>query len=149
MGNLLLDSRPILIIPELAVIIGGWEAAILQQIHYWLKINEQTDRNYINGFHWTFNTYESWQRQLPWLSVETIKRCILKLEKMGLLVSDNFNSLKVDKTKWYRIDHERLEALIADHAKSEGTKVNYSEVIDLALQIQEIEKEEKRWSFGR
>lgn len=31
-----------------------------------------------------------------------------KLEDSGLVICDNFNSLVIDKTKWYRICYEKL-----------------------------------------
>lgn len=35
MSKLLLDSNPLVIIPELAVAVGLNESIILQQLHYW------------------------------------------------------------------------------------------------------------------
>jgi hypothetical protein len=101
----------LLLDPDLATMIGGWEAVVLQQIHYWLEINQEANRNFRDGYYWTFNTYENWQKQFSWLSLKTIKRVITNLEKMDLLVSDNFNSLKIDRTKWYRINYDALYSL--------------------------------------
>lgn len=112
MNNLLLDSQPLVIIPELAEIIGLNEAIILQQIHYWLNINKKTNKNFRDGFYWTYNSYEEWQKQFPFWSIRTITRIFSSLEKDGLLISSNYNKLKIDRTKWYRIDYERLQTLI-------------------------------------
>jgi len=111
MSKLLFNRPPLIIDPELACLVGGWEAMILQQIHYWLEINQESNRNYRDGYFWTFNTYQNWQRQFPFLSVKRIKKAILSLEAQGLLIADNFNSLKVDRTKWYRINYPALNSL--------------------------------------
>ncbi|MCC3359150.1 hypothetical protein [Bacillus sp. REN16] len=52
--------------------------------------------------------------QIPFLSKSTIQRTILKLEDNGYLHSDNFNKLKIDKTKWYTILYENIEKLKID-----------------------------------
>ncbi len=109
MRKLLLDSEPLVIIRELAIDIGLNESIVLQQIHYWLRINKKSKSNMRNGHYWVYNTYEEWQKEFPFWSVATIKRIITKLEREGWLISDNFNKLKIDRTKWYRINYEKLE----------------------------------------
>ncbi|MCH6265342.1 conserved phage C-terminal domain-containing protein [Neobacillus citreus] len=107
MSKLLINENPVMIIPSLAVKIGLNEAVILQQIHYWVH----GSRHVIEGRKWIFNTYKDWQEQLPFWSESTIKRAIHSLEKQGLLLSGNWNRSKMDKTKWYTIDYQRLEEL--------------------------------------
>ena len=111
MGSLLLDEQPLLVMPNLACKIGLKEAMILQQIHYWNQINQKANNNYRDGNYWTFNSYEKWQLQFPFWSIKTIQRTITNLEKMKLIVAGNYNKLKIDRTKWYRIDKDVLELL--------------------------------------
>lgn len=105
MSNLLFDEYPLLISPTLATQIGLTESVVLQQLHYWLNKSEHVHE----GRKWVYNTYKDWEKQLPFWSDTTIKRAILKLEKMGIIISGNFNKLPIDKTKWYSIDHETLK----------------------------------------
>jgi uncharacterized phage protein (TIGR02220 family) len=107
MSRLLIKESPVMIIPSLAVKIGLNEAVVLQQIHYWLGIS----KHQIKGRTWVYNTYEEWRKQLPFWSVSTIKRTILSLEMKGLLQSDNFNEMKMDKTKWYSINYDTVQEL--------------------------------------
>ncbi|MEH7178291.1 conserved phage C-terminal domain-containing protein [Neobacillus vireti] len=107
MSRLLINESPVMIIPSLAAKIGLNEAVVLQQIHYWLGISKHK----IEGRTWVYNTYEEWQKQLPFWSVSTIKRSIRSLEMLGLLISANFNQMKMDKTKWYSIDYEKLHEI--------------------------------------
>ncbi|TCJ88035.1 UNVERIFIED_ORG: DnaD/phage-associated family protein [Anoxybacillus amylolyticus] len=104
MSNLLFDDQPLVILPQLALAIGLNESIVVQQLHYWLKKSE----NVHDGYKWVYNTYADWQRQFPFWSESTIRRIILKLEKMGIIVAANFNRSKIDKTKWYRIDYDKL-----------------------------------------
>ncbi|MCH7323825.1 conserved phage C-terminal domain-containing protein [Solibacillus sp. MA9] len=46
-----------------------------------------------------------------------MKGKFLKLEKAGLVIStDKFNQFYVDRTKWYRIDYDKLNALFTAHS---------------------------------
>lgn len=110
-GKLLSDEEPLLVFPKLACVIGLNESLILQQIHYWIQINTKTGNNFKDGYYWTYNTYEKWQEQFPFWSVATIKRIIKSLKKAGLLITSNYNRIKIDRTKWYRIDYSKLESL--------------------------------------
>jgi hypothetical protein len=111
MSKLLMSESPLLVYPTLACKVGLSESIILQQIHYWIGINEKQNQNKRDEYYWTYNSYEQWQKQFPFWHINTIKNAITNLEKSGLIVSGDYNSLKIDRTKWYRIDHKVLEAL--------------------------------------
>ncbi|SFA86379.1 MULTISPECIES: conserved phage C-terminal domain-containing protein [unclassified Bacillus (in: firmicutes)] len=107
MNKLLISGKPLMVIPELAVKIGFNEALMLQQIHYWVS----SSTHIIEGKKWIYNTYKEWQNQLPFWSESTIMRTIRSLEKQGFLISANWNSSKMDKTKWYTINYQKVEEL--------------------------------------
>ena len=109
--KLLLEEHPLIILPRLASKIGLNESLILQQIHYWLNINEKANNNRYDGYYWVFNSYTQWQEQFPFWSSKTIERSIKNLEKLKLLIIGNYNTLKIDRTKWYTINYKVLEAL--------------------------------------
>ncbi|VDY33771.1 Uncharacterised protein [Morganella morganii] len=66
MSNLLLKSRPLVIIPELAVRLGVSEAIVLQQVQYWL--NDTASGVEIDGRRWIYNTIDQWKEQFPFYS---------------------------------------------------------------------------------
>ncbi len=105
-SKLLFDEHPLCVIPQLAVLIGLNEAIVLQQVHYWVTLNEKGGRNLQDGHHWTYNTYKAWQQQFPFWSIRTIKTIVSNLERSGLLIAGNYNKLRQDRTKWYRINHD-------------------------------------------
>lgn len=107
----LLDEYPLLVFPTLAVKLGLNESLILQQVHYWVQHNKKTNRNFKDGEYWTFNTYDNWQEQFPFFSKSTVVRTIQKLVKDGLLITGNYNKMKMDKTKWYRINYNKLYSI--------------------------------------
>jgi len=107
-SRLLYDERPLVVIPELAVVVGLNSAIVLQQVHYWVRINQRADKNFREGYYWTYNTYEDWREQFPFWSISTIKRIFMELEADNLIVTGSYNRLPIDRTKWYRINYERL-----------------------------------------
>lgn len=113
MSKLLFDSNPLVIIPELAVAIGLNESIILQQLHYWL----QKSKNYYDGRAWVYNSIPEWCEQFPFLAQRTIERAMASLKSKELVITGNYNKMKADRTLWYSIDYERLEA-IEEHKKS-------------------------------
>ena len=118
---------------EIALKIGMNEAILLQQVHYWLQISEHE----YEGRKWVYNTYQDWQKQFPYWSLNTVKRIVMRLEKMGLLLSDNFNRMKMDRTKWYSINYEKLAQLDGSFVveKSEEAETLWSDedVLDEAF----------------
>jgi DnaD/phage-associated family protein len=127
--KLLLDDEPLVILPSLAAKVGLNESIILQQLHYWL---ERSNHIY-EGHKWVYNTYEEWQEQFPFWSVSTIRRIISKLEDKGLIIVGNFNKSKIDKTKWYRIDYDKMNALSEPEtstAQSDNSTVQNEQTTD-------------------
>lgn len=118
LSKLLFDSPPLVVQPELAVVIGLNEAIVVQQVHYWLTLNQKTGKNFRYGYYWTYNSYEDWQKQFPFWSVTTIKRIITGLESAGILIVGRYNRMKMDRTKWYRINYKKLEDEVRENATS-------------------------------
>ena len=120
---LLFNEQPLVIRPTLACLIGLNEAIVLQQVHYWITINTKAERNLRDGYYWTFNSVANWQKQFPFWSYETIKRTLNKLsgkikgkpKPPKLLITANYNNIKIDRTLWYRIDYDLL-GIIAKEA---------------------------------
>jgi hypothetical protein len=109
-SKLLINESPLIILPSLAAALGGVEEALfLQQVHYWLTVaGHERD-----GCKWIYNSYPDWQAQLPFWSTDTIRRIVGKLKGRGILrTSQQYNRLAVDRTNWYTIDYDALNALL-------------------------------------
>ena len=124
-SKLLLDEEPMVVQPSLAKLLGINQAIILQQMHYWLKINQKKGSPQIDGYYWTYNTYQEWANQFQWLSAESIKRFILDLENKGVVISRQFKRAEWDRTKSYTIDYDALENIRAnDSCTIDRDKIN-------------------------
>jgi len=121
--KLLINESPLQIIPSLALKVGLNEAILLQQLHFRSLISQ----NMRDGHKWVYKTYDEWKNEeFPFWSVDTIKRTIRKLEISGFIVSTaSYNRMKMDKTKWYRIDYSMLQGETLQNAPS--SKVNSAE----------------------
>ena len=115
MSKLLINEQPLVVLPSLAEKIGLNEAIMLQQIHFWLTRNPHEK----DGRQWIYNTYAEWATQFPFWSESTIKRTIRSLEKKGLIITGNYNKVKIDKTKWYTIDYEKLERMTSPSGQND------------------------------
>ncbi|MDV6379001.1 conserved phage C-terminal domain-containing protein [Sporosarcina sp. GW1-11] len=103
--KLLLNESPLQLQRTVAVKLGLNEAIFLQQLHFRTRIS----KNIREGHKWVYNTYENWRKEFPFWSVNTIIRIINKLEKEGYIISGAFNKMKIDKTKWYRVNYEHAD----------------------------------------
>lgn len=80
MSNLLFNKHPIVVSQELAGALTELdpkkrprisEAAVLQQIHYWIEKKQ----NYRDGHYWVYNSLEDWTKQFTWIkTAKTMKR---------------------------------------------------------------------------
>lgn len=116
-SRLLIDEQPLQVVPSLACKMGLNRAMFLQQLHYWL----QKSKHVRDGRSWVFNTYEGWHEQFPFWSAQAIKKIVLQLEARGIIeTTDRYNKRGTDRTKWYTIDYDALNALFVDEDEAEG-----------------------------
>lgn len=109
-SNLLIDEYPLQVIPSLACKVGLNRAMFLQQLHYWLQKPEAHEKD---GKRWVFNTYNEWHEQFPFWTPEAIRKIVSYLEEAGIVrTTDRYNARKGDRTKWYTIDYDALNALL-------------------------------------
>lgn len=114
-SRLLIDEPPRQVLPSLAVEIGLNNAIVLQQLHYWVtKSQHEYLDQYGTARCWVFNTLNDWHEQFPFWSKRTIRRIFDDLEEKGLILRDNFNRNKSDRTRWYTIRYEALEEAESD-----------------------------------
>lgn len=107
--SLLLEDQYFFVSKKLAALLGSDEALLLQQLHYRLE-NQGVMKE---GQRWYRQTYEKWANQLGIWSAPKVKRMFLKMEKNKIVISSNkYNRFYVDRSKWYRIDYDRLNQML-------------------------------------
>ena len=105
---LLTNEQPLFVILSLAMYFNEKGATILLLLHKKLQEEGQSFENH----YWYCQSYEDWRTQLPFLRKSAIKYQLKKLESLGIVqATDRFNKFPVDRTKWYCIDYDRLEAM--------------------------------------
>lgn len=109
----LFDGNVLVFNPLVAQALGLNEAIILEQIQYWIrKVKEQKE---IDNQVWTYNSYPKWRKEnFPFISESEIRRSIKKLEVWGILISNEYNKMKGDRTKWYAINVPKLYEVVAE-----------------------------------
>lgn len=140
MSNLLYDEQPIVIDRTLSKLLGLNEAIVLQQIHYWLKINERKKQNFYDGRYWTYNSAKEWrENDFAFWSLKTIQRTFANLEGQGILIVSNYNVDRRDRTKWYSINYDLLDQLVKEYhdqmQKDKMTKCNLPNCPDANSQV--------------
>ncbi len=117
--------------PKMATVLGINEALVLgmvdywinknkenginYKVDYWINKNKENGINYKNGRYWTFNTLKKWREKYFYFwSERTVQRIFESLEDKGLLIVGNFNKVGFDRTKWYSIDYDRFDELVAE-----------------------------------
>lgn len=110
---LLCESSWIACQPELALKIGNVEASILQFAHGWIQSENHSVGKIHKGQKWIYNSYKAWANEIKIYSEKTIFRAIRNLERMGLLLSEMLHAFRGNRTKWYTISYDKLDALLA------------------------------------
>ena len=121
--ELFIDKDDILLIrKELVRVLGDLnEAVILNQLHYWIEINRKAEKNFYDVRYWVFNTYQEWKEtDFDFWSTDTIRRTLTRLENKGIILTANYNKLKIDKTKWYTIDYKKLQEKIDEYEEKQN-----------------------------
>lgn len=106
---------------ELANAIGLNEAMLLQQIHYWCCISKEKKFYFEDGHYWAKNTYEGWTQQLPWKGRKTTERVVENLETKGLIIIGNYSRGAENRTKWYRVNYDRLAEITSSFCTAKVT----------------------------
>ena len=112
----LIPETPLMVLPSLMKALNGnyTKAIILQQIHFmcsWPKSGVEH-----GGHRWVWFTYDEFAEQYtPWLTGRNIQKCILELEKEGLLLSATRLTDSWDNTKHYRVDEDAIWCIV-EHA---------------------------------
>ena len=141
--TLLLGSQPLIVSRELAMELGVDLSLVLQQFQYWIRINEESGKNYFENRYWTSSTIEELQeRDFPFWGKTKIKTLINELIKYGYLEKKQFHNNILNHTNYYTINYDKIlelekisksrhelkksEALIQSKKTEENTECDHS-----------------------
>ena len=156
---LLFDEQPIVFDRTLAREIGDRHATVLQQVHYWIEINRKKKNKevYKDGYYWTYRSIKKWhEEEFDYLSFSTVRRTFDDLIEDGYLITGEYNKFGADRTKWYRVNKDKLIKLYekitnekhllnmtnanAQNEQMEMSKMGSSEMLKMSQPIQENNK---------
>lgn len=110
-SELLIDDKQLLVLQtKLAILVGDRQAIALQQIHYWIEINEVANKqeHYFDGCWWVYNTWAEWRKNnFPFWSLSMMRRVIADLEAAGLVTTRPHENRQ--KGSWVTLNYGELE----------------------------------------
>jgi len=80
-----------------------YTAILLNNFRFWTLTNLANNNNIHDGLCWTYNTVQAFGDIFPYWTRHQLEHLLTKCEKAGLIVSDNYNSHKYDRKKWYAL----------------------------------------------
>lgn len=82
---------------------GIEEAIFLNNIKHWIAKNKANNRNYYDGYYWTYNSAKAYSKLFPEFNESKIKRIMKSLIEQGAIITGNYNKQKFDRTQWIAI----------------------------------------------
>lgn len=89
---------------DLKLIKDPVKKVLYSKIKNWIYRNEDKNKksHFKNGNWWTYGTYEYWAEECG-IEIGTVGIHLRQLVESGILITDNHNRMKSDKTYWYRL----------------------------------------------
>ena len=78
-------------------------AVLLKNIQYWIEKNRANNKNFYDGYYWTYNSKAAFAELFPYMTARQIDYALQKLIDDGLIITSNYNKVAYDRTLWYAI----------------------------------------------
>ena len=78
-------------------------AIILNELCFWIEQNKVNNVNFYDGKYWVLSSMEDLSNLIDFMTINTIRRTLKRMEKEGLIITGNYNASKYDRTKWYAL----------------------------------------------
>lgn len=86
---------------EIAERYGMLEAILLNHFEFWITKNKANDRNFHDGYYWTYNSTRALQEMFPYVSQRKIQNALKHLIEEDIIQTGNYNQSSYDRTLWY------------------------------------------------
>lgn len=80
---------------------GVNEAIMLNNFIYWIAKNEANGKHFHDGRYWTYNSVSAFEKLFPFWTNKQVRNVLASLERQGVLLKNNYNEQKYDRTCWY------------------------------------------------
>lgn len=105
---------------DIAKIYGIPAAVLLKHLYWWVEKNKANEKNYYDGYYWTYNSKKAFADLFPYLTARQIDYALQKLIEDGLIITGNYNKVAYDRTLWYAITKKGYSIL--QNCEMETTK---------------------------
>ena len=86
-----------------ADVVGVNAAVLFQTIAFWCQHCEANDRNFHDGYYWTYSSIKGFSEIFSYLTAKQINTAIDKLLEAELIIKGNYNKSAYDRTAWYAV----------------------------------------------
>lgn len=107
---------------DVAMKFGVQCATFLAHIAYWIQKNEADGTNFYDGAYWTYASYETLEKIMPYMNNRQLRYCVKKLSDEGIISVGNYNKNPYDRTNWYSLTE--LGRSIVYHCSLDAQKVS-------------------------
>lgn len=103
--------------------LGVNAAIVFNHIVYWLRYNSSNENAIHEEKVWMYETQKKMAEFLEYMTLEEVKKAVVKLLEAKLLIKANFNKNPFDKTAWYTTTDQNIISI-----KKTLTKAPYSAI---------------------
>lgn len=122
---------------EDAIKYGVEAAIILYNLKFWIIKNKANNKNFMEGHYWTYNSCYAFMQMFPFWSKQKIWRILRELEETGIIKSKNFNTNKMNQSKWYCfIDESFMDNIETDQENNDVSKMKVASFIFKTCKLQ-------------
>lgn len=86
-------------------------AIIINNLYYWIEHNKHNNLSYYDGHYWTYNSISAFHGIFPYMTENQIRKALSVLIDAGVVLTGNYNKVPYDRTLWYTITDEWMDAL--------------------------------------
>lgn len=87
------------------------EAVIIDVLFWWILKNACNDDMIKDGNVWCYCSTKGFERYIPYMGWQKIRRILKKVEEDEILVTGNYNKRPTDQTLWYAFSEKGMEVL--------------------------------------
>lgn len=93
---------------NIAVEYGINTAIFVQQLSQWSFINLANKHHIHDGHAWSYNTLDAYEEIFPYWTRRQLERIIATAIAEGMVVKENYNKNKYDRTCWYALTYKAM-----------------------------------------
>ncbi len=114
---------------------GIQPAILLKNLYFWIEKNKANDKNFYDGYWWTYNSKKAFAELFPYMTARQIEYALQKLIEDDLIITGNYNKVAYDRTLWYAITKKGYSILqnceMEETRKGNGNPENVQPIPDI------------------